>query len=191
LAAAIAAGSARAEPVPPQPAPDAPEAAAPSINWDRAANIKQAAERIGLIQRTRGAEAAIKHIDACYRTHGLASAYSAAFEACIAQDYMETKLLTRVYGRLPPERLQKMGAPTAEQLAQAMGRRVVAAFGQYKVSTEDAEAFRAEVDKVGMPLFLKTVFPNAAAEIDALGERFQDPDKGGADKNSDKKKEKN
>ncbi|MGE5266648.1 MAG: hypothetical protein ACM3L9_04695, partial [Deltaproteobacteria bacterium] len=142
-------------------------------------------------QRNRGAEAAIKHIDACYRTHGLASAYSAAFEACIAQDYMETKLLTRVYGRLPPERLQKMGAPTADQLAQAMGRRVVAAFSQYKVSAEDAEAFRAEVDKVGMPVFLKTVFPNAAAEIDALGERFQDRDTGGAEKNTDKKKEKN
>ncbi len=61
------------------------------------ANIKEAAERIGTIQRTRGAEAAIKHIDACYRTHGLASAYSAPFEACIAQDYMQTKLLTRVY----------------------------------------------------------------------------------------------
>jgi hypothetical protein len=191
LSAATAAGPARAEPAPAQPVPDGPAAAATSITWDRTANIKEAAERIGLIQRTRGAEAAIKHIDACYRTHGLASAYSAAFEACIAQDYMETKLLTRVYGRLPPERLKKMGAPTADQLAQAMGRRVVAAFGQYKVSTEDAESFRAEVDKVGMPLFLKTVFPNAAAEIDALGERFQEPGKAGPDTNSDKKKEKN
>ena len=148
-----------------------------AITWDRAANIKEAAERIGLIQRTRGAEAAIKHIDACYRTHGLASAYSAAFEACIAQDYMETKLLTRIYGRLPPERLRKMGAPTADQLAQAMGRRVVAAFQQYKVSAADATAFQSEVDKVGLPIFLRTVFPNAAAEMDALGGKFDETDK--------------
>lgn len=183
LIAVSAAGAVRADPA--QTAPQAPASSA-QVTWDRAANIKEAAERIGVIQRTRGAEAAIKHIDACYRTHGLASAYSAAFEACIAQDYMETKLLTRVYGRLPPERLQKMGAPTADQLAQAMGRRVVAAFGQYKVSAADADAFRAEVDKVGMPIFLKTVFPNAAAEIDSLGSRFQDDDKTGEEKSKEK-----
>jgi hypothetical protein len=173
----VAAGAETAAPAPAQP--PAAEGAAPSvaITWDRAANIKEAAERIGLIQRTRGAEAAIKHIDACYRTHGLASAYSAAFEGCIAQDYMETKLLTRIYGRLPPERLRKMGAPTADQLAQAMGRRVVAAFQQYKVSAADATAFQSEVDKVGLPLFLRTVFPNAAAEIDALGGKFDETDK--------------
>ena len=173
----VAAGAQTAAPAPAQP--PAAEGAPPSvaITWDRAANIKEAAERIGLIQRTRGAEAAIKHIDACYRTHGLASAYSAAFEACIAQDYMETKLLTRIYGRLPPERLRKMGAPTADQLAQAMGRRVVAAFQQYKVSAADATAFQSEVDKVGLPIFLRTVFPNAAAEMDALGGKFDETDK--------------
>ncbi|MBY0224676.1 MAG: hypothetical protein K2Q28_02600 [Hyphomicrobium sp.] len=173
----VAAGAETAAPAPAQPpaAEGAPTSVA--ITWDREANIKEAAERIGLIQRTRGAEAAIKHIDACYRTHGLASAYSAAFEACIAQDYMETKLLTRVYGRMPPERLRKMGAPTAAQLAQAMGRRVVAAFQQYKVSAADATAFQSEVDKVGMPVFLKTVFPNAAAEIDALGGKFDETNK--------------
>jgi hypothetical protein len=161
----------------------AAETAAPAtppgvaITWDRAANIKEAAERIGLIQRTRGAEGAIKHIDACYRTHGLASAYSAAFEGCIAQDYLQTKLLTRIYGRLKPEELRKIGAPTADQLAQAMGRRVVAAFSQYKVSAAEADAFKSEVDKVGLPVFLKTVFPNSAAEIDALGGRLDDADK--------------
>ena len=148
-----------------------------AITWDRAANIKESAERIGLIQRSRGAEAAIKHIDACYRTHGLASAYSAAFEGCIAQDYLETKLLTRIYSRLQPEQLRRIGAPTAEQLAQAMGRRVVAAFSQYKVSAADADAFKSEVDKVGMPVFLKTVFPNSAAEIDALGGTYDETDK--------------
>jgi hypothetical protein len=147
------------------------------ISWDRAANIKESAERIGLIQRTRGAEAAIKHIDACYRTHGLASAYSAAFEGCIAQDYLQTKLLTRIYGRLKPHELRKMGAPTADQMAQAMGRRVVAAFSQYKVSAAEADAYKSEVDKVGLPVFLKTVFPNSAAEIDTLGENSNETGK--------------
>ncbi len=186
VAAATWSGAAGAETAAPAPVQSpAAEAVPPSvpITWDRAANIKEAAERIGLIQRTRGAEGAIKHIDACYRTHGLASAYSAAFEACIAQDYMETKLLTRIYGRLPPEQLRKMGAPTADQLAQAMGRRVVAAFQQYKVSAADATAFQGEVNKVGMPVFLRTVFPNAAAEIDALGGKFDEADKSKEKKN--------
>jgi len=156
-------------------APAAPQS--PAVTWDRTANIREAAERIGLIQRTRGAEGAIKHIDACYRTHGLASAYSAAFEGCIAQDYMQTKLLTRIYGRLKPEELRKIGAPTADQMAQAMGRRVVAAFSQYKVSAADADAFKSEVDKVGLPVFLKTVFPNSAAEVDALGNKFNETGK--------------
>jgi len=153
----------------------APPASVP-ITWDRAANIRQAAERIGHIQRTRGAEGAIKHIDACYRTHGLASAYSAAFEACIVQDYLETKLLTRIYSRLNPDQLRKIGAVTAEQLAQAMGRRVVAAFQQYKVSAADASAFQVEVDRVGLPVFLKTVFPNSAGEIDAVGGKAKETD---------------
>lgn len=183
IACAVSPAAAQtAEPAPAQPpVPEAPPSV--PITWDRAANIKEAAERIGLIQRTRGAEAAIKHIDACYRTHGLASAYSAPFEGCIAQDYLQTKLLSRIYGRLPPEQLRKMGAPTANQLAQAMGRRVVAAFQQYKVSAADATAFQTEVDKVGMPVFLKTVFPNSAAEIDALGGRYDELDKNKEKKN--------
>jgi hypothetical protein len=156
----------------------APEAGkSPAVTWDRAANIRESAERIGMIQRTRGAEGAIKHIDACYRTHGLASAYSAAFEGCIAQDYLQTKLLTRIYGRLKPEELRRIGAPTADQMAQAMGRRVVAAFRQYKVSAAEADAFKTEVDKVGLPVFLKTVFPNSAAEIDGLGEKSNETGK--------------
>jgi hypothetical protein len=186
FAFALSNGGASAQTDTPAPA-QPPAAAAPPVDvpitWDREANIKEAAERIGLIQRTRGAEGAIKHIDACYRTHGLASAYSAPFEACIAQDYMETKLLTRIYGRLPPDQLRKVHAPTADQLAQAMAHRVVAAFSQYKVSASDAEAFKTEVDKVGMPVFLKTVFPNAAAEIDALGGKFDETDKNKEKKN--------
>ncbi len=155
----------------PAVAQDAPPAGvAPAApKWDRAANIRDAAQRIGNIQRTRGAEAAIKFIDACYRTHGLASTYTAAFEGCIAKDYLESNLLVRIYSRLPPEQLKRIGAPTAQAIAQAMGRRVVAAFSQYKIGTVEAEAFKADVDKHGLPVFLKTVFPGSAGEIDGLG----------------------
>jgi hypothetical protein len=151
------------------PAPEPPAAAPPAPKWDRAANIREAAQRIGTIQRTRGAEAAINFIDACYRTHGLASAYSAAFEGCIAQDYLQSNLLARIYSRLPPEQLKKMGAPTAQAIAQSMGRRVVSAFRQYKVGTVEAEAFKADVDKHGLPVFLKTVFPGSTGNIDKPG----------------------
>lgn len=164
---------------PPQVSPPAVGAvpSALAITWDRAANIREAAQRIGLIQRTRGAEAAMKHVDACYRTHGLGSAYSAAFEGCIAQDYLESKLLARVYSRMPAEQLRRSGAPTAEVIGQAMGRRLVAAFNQYKIGTVDAQTIKSEIDMHGLPVFLKTVFPNSAAEIDALGGKLDETDK--------------
>ena len=163
-------------------APQAPkdETAPPAtvaITWDREANIREVAERIGRVQRTQGAEAAMKLIDACYRTHGLASAYSAAFEGCIVQDYLESKLLVRIYSRLKPENLRKMGAPTAEAIGEAMGRRLVAAFNQYKIGTEEAQAIKTAADTHGLPLFLKTVFPKSADEIDALGGKAGGPDK--------------
>ncbi len=150
-------------------------APAASVTWDQPANIRDAAERIGKIQRAKGADGAVKFIDACYRTHGLASAYSAPFEGCIAQDYLLTKLLTRIYGRLSPEALRKIGAPSAELLAQSMGRRVVAAFSQYKVTAAEAEKFKVEVDRHGLPVFLKVVFPKSTGDIEALEKSGQMP----------------
>jgi hypothetical protein len=154
---------------PPQPqAFDTPSATAPATDakpplfkpdWDQAANIKEAAERLGKLHRQRGPKAAIQFIDACYRTNGLAEAYNERFEACIAQDYMETQILAQVYSRLPDEQLKTMGAPTAQGLADGLGKRVVAAFSQYKISAEYAGSFKVLVDKHGFPVFLPIVFP--------------------------------
>lgn len=138
------------------------------VAWDRPANIRDAAARIGTLQRTRGTEAAIRHIDACYRTHSLAETYSAPFEACIAQDYLVTKMLVQVYGRLAPDERDKLGSPSPAQLAHAMGQRIVAAFSQYQVSVASAEAFKTEVDRHGLPVYLKIVLPQARDEIEAL-----------------------
>lgn len=135
--------------------------APPKPAWDQAANIRDAAERLGNLQKTRGATGAFAFIEACYRTHGLASDYSQAFEACIAQDYLETKVLATVYSRLPPEALEKLKAPSPQALADSMGRRIVAAFSQYKVSVAYAEDFKKLVDVHGFPVFMKTIFPDA------------------------------
>ncbi|MDX2308273.1 MAG: hypothetical protein NW216_08555 [Hyphomicrobium sp.] len=146
-------------------APAAPAAASSAVTWDQTANVRDAAERIAKIQRGGGAEAAFKHISACYRTHGLASNYSAPFEACIAQDYLHTRLLVKVYSRMQPDALKKMGAPTPDILAEAMGRRVTTAFKQYAISVAEAEKLKALVDAEGAPVFLKIVFPEAADEL--------------------------
>ncbi len=134
-------------------------------SWDQVANIKDAAERIGKLHRARGVKAAYEFIDACYRTHSLAENYGQAFESCIAQDYLETTMLAQVYSRLPPDALTKMGAPTAAQIADAMGRRVVAAFAQYKMPAAYGDDLRKLVDEHGVPVFLKIVFPEAVKEI--------------------------
>src|SRR5262249_39364288 len=80
-------------------------AAAEVPDWDQAANIKDAALRLAEMQRTQGATRAFEFINACYKTHSLSSNYTKAFEACIAQDYLETQVLALIYSRMPAETL--------------------------------------------------------------------------------------
>ena len=113
--------------------PSPPDSTLAQPAWDQVENIKDAAARIGKLQRAKGSEAAYKFIDACYRTHSLAENYSKAFESCIAQDYLQTKMLVQLYSRTPPETLKKLGSPSPEKLSEIGGRRIVAAFAQYKI----------------------------------------------------------
>jgi len=136
-----------------------PISAAGKPDWDQVANIKDAAVRIAEMQRTQGATRAFAFIDDCYKTHSLSSEYTKAFEACIAQDYLETQILALVYSRLPPETLDRLGAPKPQQLAQSMGQRVTAAFATYKVPVVRVEAFKKIVDEHGFPIFFKALFP--------------------------------
>ncbi len=128
-------------------------------DWDQVANIKDAATRLAQMQRTQGATRAFAFIDACYKTHSLSSNYTKAFEACIAQDYLETQILALIYSRMPPETLKRMGAPTPQLLAETMGQRIAAAFATYDVPKKRAEAFKKLVDEHGFPVFFKALFP--------------------------------
>jgi hypothetical protein len=134
--------------------------------WDQAASIRGAAERLGRLHRARGATAAYQLIDNCYKTHSLASAYGEGFEACIAQDYLETRTLIQVYSRMPPEALKKAGVPSPRELADSMGKRVSAAFSQYGKSQAYADEVKRLVDQHGLPVFLTLVFPEAARAIE-------------------------
>lgn len=134
--------------------------------WDKVANIKDAATRIAKLQASKGAEAAYKFIDACYRTHSLGETYSPAFESCIAQDYLQTKMLVQIYSRTPPETLKKFGSPSPEALSQSGGRRIVAAFAQYKIPVTQANEFKELVDKHGVPVFVNIVFPGSAKQAE-------------------------
>jgi hypothetical protein len=139
--------------------------AAHDPDWDQVQNIKDAAMHLAQMQRTQGATKAFAFIDACYRTHSLSSDYTKAFEACIAQDYLETQILTLVYSRMPPENLKRMGAPSPQMLAETMARRVGAAFAQYKVPKERIAEFKRNVDEHGFPLLFKTLFPNVKPPV--------------------------
>jgi hypothetical protein len=140
-------------------------AAAEQPEWDQVANIKDAALRLAEMQRTRGATRAFAFIDACYKTHGLSSQYTRAFEACIAQDYLETQILALIYSRLSPETLKTMGAPTPEMLADAMGKRVTAAFATYDVPPVRVAAFKRLVDEHGFPVFFQALFPETKVPV--------------------------
>lgn len=138
----------------------APPASA-AIDWDRAANIKGAATRLVDLHRRQGSNGVLRFLDACYRTHMLASEFNAGIEACLAQDYMHSQALARIYSRVPPEVREKNKNPSPEEISKGFAGRFVAAFAQYKLAAADATQFKALVDKHGLPVFLKGVFPNA------------------------------
>lgn len=133
--------------------------------WDQVASIRGAAERLGRLHRARGAKAAYELIENCYKTHSLASSYGEGFESCIAQDYLETRTLIQVYSRMPPETLEKLGVPSPQMLADSMGQRVAAAFGQYSKSQAYADNVKKLVDQHGLPVFLAIVFPEAVRDL--------------------------
>jgi hypothetical protein len=139
-------------------------AAAPSPSlaketWDHVANVKDAAKRLADLHKREGSAGVLKFLDACYRTQMLSSKYTQGLESCMAQDYMHSQVLARIYARIPQAERVRMGVPAPEDIANGMGQRFVAAFKQYNISTKEAEAFRKLVDKNGMPIFIKSAFP--------------------------------
>lgn len=155
-----------------------PQASFAKDDWDRAANIKDAATRLADLHRRQGSQGVLKFLDACYRTQTLASKYSAGLESCMAQDYMHSQVLAQIYARIPQAERVRMGTPAPEDIARAMGQRFVATFRQYKISTKEAEKFKKLVDVNGMPIFLKSVFPPRKP-----GEPDSEGDAGAASKN--------
>ena len=147
--AACSATSASSEPSPGTP------------TWDRPASIKEAAQRIAVLHRSKGPKAAYQFIDACYRTHGLASNYSEAFESCMVQDYLITKMLVQVYARIPEEARDQLNVARPEMLADAMGQRLAAALKTYELPASHGEEVQKLTDEHGLPVFLSVVFPEA------------------------------
>ncbi len=131
-----------------------------SIDWDQVENIKSAAARIGRVQRARGAEVAMTLIANCYKTHTLFEKYSRGFESCLVQDHLETRVLLEVYGRMQPDALRRMGAPSQESLMRSNIERFSATLSKYKFPASYAMQIRKLTDKHGWPVFLKIVFPN-------------------------------
>lgn len=143
--------------------------------WDQVANVKDAAERLAKLQRSAGANGVLKFLDACYRTHTLASKFTQGLEACMAQDYMHTRVLTTIYSKLPPEARNKPDVLTPEAIAKGLGDRFAVIINQYAISRVDAEAFKRTVDTHGFPLFLSAVFPNAGGTGGGAGEGAASP----------------
>lgn len=139
-----------------------PCTAAPG-NWDHTANIKDAAQRLVKLHRREGSAGVLKFLDACYRTHLLASDFTKGLEACMAQDYMHTKVLATIYAKLPDAQRERLHVPSPVAIADGMNKRFVSSFMQYKVTVTDADDFKLQVDKVGFPLFVKGVFPKGTA----------------------------
>ena len=131
-------------------------------SWDHAANVRDAAGRLAIMHKREGSPGVLKFLDACYRTHLLASEFNQGLEACMAQDYMHSLVLAQMYSKLSAEQRKAMRAPSAEDISTGMGQRFLLAYSQYHVSFAEAEVFRKLVDKEAFPIFLKAVFPHGA-----------------------------
>ncbi len=139
--------------------------------WNQIENIKEAAVHIGKLHRSRGAQKAIKFIDACYRTHRLASKYSRAYEACIAQDFILAHSLAALYETMSADARVRRRVPDAARIKKVMGERVAAAFRHYEIAPASAVSFRELVEVHGVPVYLAIVYPNATFEAAPKGKR--------------------
>lgn len=174
-----------ADPAAPEAAPNADPVAPPFVaSWDRAGSIRGAAQRIAILQRTKGPKAAYTLIDNCYRTHVLAETYSEGFENCITQDYLQTKMLIELYSRMTPEALAQLGGASPQMLAETMRRRIGGGLKHYGMPQTHADDLKKLVDQHGLPVFLSIVFPEAVQE----SMRKQQQDKKDGAKPDDKKK---
>ncbi len=131
--------------------------------WNQTANIKEAAGHLAKLHRSQGSQGVLKFLDACYRTHTLASEFNRGLEACMAQDYMHSQVLAVIYARLPQEARAKSNMPSPDFIAKSMGARFSSIFSQYNYTPAQADDFKKSVDKHGFPIFLKAVFPKDAA----------------------------
>ena len=132
-------------------------------SWDHAANVRDAAGRLAVMHQREGSPGVLKFLDACYRTHLLASEFNQGLEACMAQDYMHSQVLAQMYGKLAPDQRKAMRAPSAEDISRGMGQRFLLAYSQYHVTPAEADAFKKLVDTEAFPVFLKAVFPKENA----------------------------
>lgn len=138
----------------------APTTSPEGIDWDQVENIKGAAQRIARVQRSKGADVAVRLIANCYKTHTLFEDYSRGFESCLVQDHLQTRILVEVYSRMQPDQLRRIGAPTTQGLVNSNIQRFATALNKYNVKPEYGLHLRKLVDQHGWPVFLKIVFPN-------------------------------
>lgn len=134
------------------------------IDWDQVENVKSAAARIGRVQRSKGADVAMNLISNCYKTHTLFLTFSRGFESCLVQDHLQTRILVEVYGRLQPEALKRIGAPSKEVLVNANVTRFAASVAKYKLPKAYAHRIRKLADEHGWPVFVAIVFPELGAQ---------------------------
>jgi hypothetical protein len=157
--------------------------------WNQEANVKEAAVRLAKLQRAEGSEAVLKFLEACYKTHTLASKFNRGLEACMAQDYMLSQVLAVIYAKVPPEALAKMKAPSPERISESMRGRFQSIFAQYQMTQPEADALKKTVERVGFPIFIKAVFPKAGKAPDGEGADSA-PDDGATDGEAKKPKKK-
>ena len=114
--------------------------AAEPVN-DRVATIKAAAIEIRGIQKQEGNLKALANIDECYgRVMRPGVSYGREVEICLTKDYVVASLTAAFYSQLSAEG-RKANNLDPKRTLDEMRRRLVATFGFFGVSGDDAAAF--------------------------------------------------
>lgn len=129
--------------------------------WDRVQTIRQAAQRIAVVHRSKGPAAAYKLIDACYRTHSLADLYTEGMEICIVQDYLQTQMVTRVIERMAPGTLARSGVQSPKELRKIMQIRIGKTLKMFDMPPTFGTEVMKLAEKHGSPVYLAVLFPEA------------------------------
>jgi hypothetical protein len=126
-------------------------------SWDQQAHIRKVSAELATRVRAKGANTVAKEIAQCYRDHQRAYFLTQDLERCVIQDAVHSWVTASVFRPLAKDTLQKMNLPSPEEITDAMSKRVVAVFREFKIPEAKAHEFMRLVRELGLASYAEVL----------------------------------